>query len=363
MPAAVKPACLVPAALLLIGLAATPAWAAEPDYGTPLTLPNAVFAADPTAIRVDDTYYLYPTTLDTAVECWSSTDFATWNYEGIVWGPAPPGAWNASGICAPHVLPYVGDYYLYYNSGGGIGVAVAEAPTGPFVDVYDHPLVDGFFVIDPAVFLDDDGQAFLYSTCAAPFGSICVTPMADPATLGGARRLLFRPGILNWEGFLVEGPWMLKHHGAYYLMYSGNQTVYPFYAIGYATADNPLGPFTKYEGNPILRADWAYDFWGPGHNSVVNNAADRMWMFYHTKVAPQTGWEREVRINEVAFDAGDRLYVVLDDEDDDDNDNNDNDDNDDDDDDDSAAGDDDDDTVADDDDDAPAEDDRRACGC
>jgi len=288
--------------------------AGEPLYGAPLTLPNTTYAADPLAIRVDETYYLYPTTLDTAVEGWSSTDFVIWNYEGIVWGPAPPGAWNYGGICAPDILPYEGQYYMYYNSAGGIGVAVADAPTGPFVDVYDHPLVNGFFTIDPDVFVDEDGSIYMYHTCSAPFGSIAVSRMADPVTMSGTWQRLFSPGIINWEGFLVEGPWMIKHDGVYYLMYSGNQTIYPFYAIGYATADEPLGPFTKYENNPILGVDWAHDFWGPGHNSVVNDADGRMWMFYHTKVAPQTGWEREVRINQVAFNAEDQLFVVLDDD-------------------------------------------------
>jgi hypothetical protein len=56
------------------------------------------------------------------------------------------------------------------------------------------------------VFIDDDGRMYLYHTCAAPLGSICVTPMTDPVTLDGPQRLLFGPGIVNWEGFLVEGP-------------------------------------------------------------------------------------------------------------------------------------------------------------
>jgi hypothetical protein len=104
-----------------------------------------------------------------------------------------------------------------------------------------------------------------------------------------------------------------------------NQTIYPFYAVGYATADDPLGPSSKMRAIRFLAVDWEHDFWGPGGDSVVTDAQERLWMFYHTKVSPQTGWEREIRINELVFDAHARLRVVLDDDDDDDdNDDNDN---------------------------------------
>jgi len=78
-----------------------------------------------------------------------------------------------------------------------------------------------------------------------------------------------------------------------------------------------MEPLVKYEGNPIRKVDWENEFYGPGHNSVVADASRTMWMFYHTKVEPSVGWERVVRMNELAFDAEGNLYVVLYDDDDD----------------------------------------------
>ena len=117
--------------------------AKSPSYGDPLDLPGAEAAADPSVIRVNDTYYLYPTSSWDRIECWSSEDFGSWTYEGAVWGPADEGSWNDQGLWAPDVLPYEGHYYLYYTANQRIGVAVADSPTGPFEDVYDHPFIGG----------------------------------------------------------------------------------------------------------------------------------------------------------------------------------------------------------------------------
>ena len=293
-----------------------PAVTAGPNYGAPLVLPGATTAADPSAIRVDDIYYVYATTDTKTVQGWSSADLMDWQPTGAVWGPPPPGAWNDDLIMAPQVLPYEERFYLYYGVGHYVGVAVADTPTGPFVDVYEHPFFGGIYTGDPAVFQDEDGSLFMYCTCLAPFSSIRVLPMSDPVTLTGECRLLLVPGLLNWEGFLVEGPWMIKRAGTYYLMYSGFLATLPWYAIGYATAADPRGPFTKYDGNPILQVDWAYDFWGPGHNSSVTSPDGRILMFYHTKTEPASGWDREIRINELAFTTDKELYVVLGDDDD-----------------------------------------------
>ena len=306
----------------LISVLAGFAWAGGPNYGEPIDLPNNEFAADPSVIRVGDRYYLYPTTTGVSVECWSSTDLENWTYEGVVWGPAEPGSWNDGGVWAPDVFQYEGKFYLYYTANMKIGVAVADEPTGPFVDVYDHPFIGGGYgntagkSIDAHVFQDDDGSLYIYCTTYIPVSAIRVSRMIDPVTVVGDWQLVVVPNLLSWELHICEGPWMVKHGGIYYLMYSGNGANLPLYAIGYATATNPMGPFEKYEGNPILHVDWEHEFYGPGHNSVVTDDQGTMWMFYHTKVEPTIGWERVVRKNKLAFDTEGNMYVVLDDDDD-----------------------------------------------
>ena len=66
---------------------------------------------------------------------------------------------------------------------------------------------------------------------------------------------------------VTEAPWMLKHKGIYYLIYSGGGADTQDYAIGYATAKSPIGPFTKYPGNPIIKKGTRV--FGPGHISVI----------------------------------------------------------------------------------------------
>ena len=83
---------------------------------------------------------------------------------------------------------------------------------------------------------------------------------------------------------------MLKRDGVYYLMYSGTGADSPNYAIGYATADSPRGPFKKYSGNPIVqRSEGIY---GPGHHCVVTGPDGKLWMVYHQKRNDRTNFRR-----------------------------------------------------------------------
>jgi beta-xylosidase len=126
--------------------------------------------------------------------------------------------------------------------------------------------------------------------------------MADPLTKKGDPAEVIRP-TADWEhkkGAVTEGPWMLKHKELYYLMYSGSGADGPDYAIGYATAKSPLGPFTKYAGNPIAhRADGVF---GPGHHCVVTGSDGRFWMVYHQQNSEKIGWQRFLAIDPLWFD-------------------------------------------------------------
>ena len=317
--------------LVFLAFGAGPVFAQVSPYGEPILLPNAATAADPSVIWVDGVYYLYPTTTQNSVECWSSADMEAWFFEGVVWGPAPAGAWNDDQVWAPDVFVHDGKYYLYYSANLKIGVAVADHPAGPFVDVYDHPMIGAgngntlFRSIDAHVFADDDGALYMYCTFYLPFSGLRVSPMNDPVTVTGQWEHLMLPNVFSWERFINEGAWVLKHQGTYYLMYSGDGANLPGYSLGYATAHSPLGPFEKFEGNPILSQDANWDFWGPGHNSVTTDDSGRLWMFYHTKTTSTVSWDRRIRKNRIDYDDQGDLYVVLfDDDDDDDNDDNDN---------------------------------------
>ncbi|NLH49259.1 MAG: family 43 glycosylhydrolase [Myxococcales bacterium] len=293
--------------------------AAAADYGPPLQLPNGETAADPMVLSADGVYYLYVTSSYVDFECWTSTDLVEWSYAGVVWEPKSPDVWNNVDIWAPEVHTDGRRFYLYYAASQEIGVAVADSPLGPFEDVADHPFVGLGYgnvagqAIDAHVFQDEDGKRFFYFAGYRPFSTLCGMEMTGMTTLAeGTPETLVKPGIFNWELFTVEAPWMVKHDGRYYLMYSGWGANMPFYAVGYAVADNPLGPFTEYEGNPILQMDEAAGIWGPGHNCAVTAPDGSLKIVYHTKQQPSIGWDREIRVNDLCFTASGRMYVGLD---------------------------------------------------
>jgi GH43 family beta-xylosidase len=107
-----------------------------------------------------------------------------------------------------------------------------------------------------------------------------------------------------------EGPFMLKHQGRYYLMYSANCYADRNYAVGYAVSERPLGPFRKYEHNPILCSNTAAVS-GPGHHSVTVSPDGKEWFIvYHTHTDPEKGGgNRQVCMDRMEF-TDDGVIVV-----------------------------------------------------
>ncbi len=262
------------------------------------------YMADPHVIRVDDTYYLYPTSHTRGYDAYVSEDLVRWGHKGTVFDDPRGGAW------APDVFHHRrgGKFYLYYtdnlpNGPRGtmnkqIGVAAADGPLGPFVD--QRPLASE--AIDAHLFQDDDGRLYLYYVHLAGGFKILVQPMADPLTKRGETAEVIRP-TEDWEkvsGEVTEGPFMLKRGGTYYLMYSGTGADSPDYAIGYATARSPMGPFEKHPGNPIVRR--RENLFGPGHHCVVEGPDGTLWMIYHQKVDEGRSFKRFAALDPLWFD-------------------------------------------------------------
>ncbi len=254
---------------------------------------NPVFphdAPDPSVIRATDGYfYAYTTESDydgkeKLYPILRSADMVNWKLVGEVFPEKP--AWASHDFWAPHILLRDGKYYLYYsakNAGTGttaIGVAVADKPTGPFRDK-GEPLIlgGGHSTIDPFV-LVDGAKLYLY------WGSDRVPIMVQELTpdgmglVGEMEPVLYTS--LKFEGYeeLVEGPWVIKRGEYYYLFYSGDDCCdEPHYAVLVARSKSPLGPFEKYEGNPILVANERWD--GPGHHGMIQDDAGETWLLYH----------------------------------------------------------------------------------
>ncbi len=212
------------------------------------------YTADPSPLVVGDTLFLY-TSHDASPEdipdenekssagffmydwlLWSTTDMVNWTEHGAVaslkdfpWRSRENGAW------AIQTVERNGKYYLYAPlHGHGIGVLEADSPYGPFKDPLGKPLVwdqSNWFDIDPSVYTDDDGQAYMYwgnpHTFWAKLGEDMTSLTSEVNKL---------PHIPNYQ----EGPWFYKRNGHYYLGYAS--TCCPE-ALGYAMSDSPTGPW------------------------------------------------------------------------------------------------------------------------
>lgn len=212
------------------------------------------YTADPSPLVVGDTLFLY-TSHDASPEdipdenekssagffmydwlLWSTTDMVNWTEHGAVaslkdfpWRSRENGAW------AIQTVERNGKYYLYAPlHGHGIGVLEADSPYGPFKDPLGKPLVwdqSNWYDIDPSVYTDDDGQAYMYWGNPHTFWAKLGNDMTSLTS--GVTKL---PHIPNYQ----EGPWFYKRNGHYYLGFAS--TCCPE-ALGYAMSDSPTGPW------------------------------------------------------------------------------------------------------------------------
>jgi beta-xylosidase len=265
--------------------------------------------ADPTVIRYEGKYYLYPTLDTRGYDVFVSEDLVHWEKKGKCFTDSRGGVW------APDVF-YDGKgsglFYLYYtvdNPDGGklVGVAEATSPLGPFND--KGTLAKN--AIDAHLFKDSDGALYLYYVNLKGGFKIMGQGMSDPEKATGEPKEMLHP-TEAWErkhGEVTEGPWMLKHEGTYYLMYSGSGASGPDYGIGYATSKSPSGPFVKYAGNPI--AHRGNGVFGPGHHCVVEGPHGGLWMLYHQKMTEKDDWNRFIALDPLWFDKEGVIHVKV----------------------------------------------------
>ena len=272
------------------------------------------FTADPSPIIVGDTLFLF-TSHDASPEdipdpneknsagffmydwlLYSTTDMVNWTEHGAVaslkdfeWRSRDNGAW------AIQTVERNGKFYLYAPlHGHGIGVLVADSPYGPFKDPLGKPLVwqkENWDDIDPTVFIDDDGQAYMYwgnpNTYYALLNEDMISLKSDIVKLDYH--------IDHYQ----EGPWFYKRNGHYYLHYAS--TCCPE-ALGYAMSDSPTGPWKSkgYVMRPTQRDRGNHpgvtDY--KGHSYIFGQSYDIMHLetFKHHE-------RRSVSVQEISYNA------------------------------------------------------------
>ncbi len=283
--------------------------AADTLIAPPPVLPGLY--ADPHIAAYGNRFYLYPTTdgtvgwMSTHFTCWSSADLVNWRNEGTILDLPRDLSWAKERAWAPAIARKNNRYYYYFSADVNIGVGVSDKPTGPFKDALGKPLVaKGTLrgqMIDPMVFVDDDGAAYLYfgqGNCNA------VKLNSDMISYDSTSVVSFKPQGYN------EGAFVFKRKGTYYLMWSEYDTRDPRYSVAYATSKAPLGPFTKATGNPVLKAKGVVK--GAGHHSVVKvPGKDKWYIAYHRfKIPDGNGYNRETCISPMRFDAKGNILPV-----------------------------------------------------
>ncbi len=265
---------------------------------------------DPAALKAPDGYYyVYATQGEVDgkmhnIQVARSRDLATWERIGDALPSKPNWASKTQDFWAPHVSLHDGRYYLYYSakpdialvdgkSGLCLAVATATRPEGPFTDI-GKPLQcgDGFINIDPMSYDDPaTGKRLLY--WGSGFGPIKVQELAaDRVSFAPTSKPVDLVDVIKNEDSanyqrLVEGAWVTKHSGYYYLFYSGDNCCGPnaHYAVMVARSRNATGPFetlaetTGAQNSVILEADnrWI----APGHNAIIQDESGSYSILYH----------------------------------------------------------------------------------
>lgn len=308
-----------------------------------------VYTADPSAHVFGGKLYIYPShdqetdepTNDNGDQ-YDMTDYHVFSMESIDGEVTDHGValdmkdvpWVSKQMWAPDAAEKNGKYYLYFPARDRcgifrIGVAVSDKPEGPFVA--EPQPIKGSFSIDPAVYVDDDGEAYLYfggiwggqlqNWEGETFDPSGEEPEGDvPALLPRVAKLTEdmkefaetpkRIEILDENGELLKGgdkdrrffeaAWLHKYKGKYYFSYSTGDTHYLCYAIG----DSPYGPFTY--GGRILEPVLGWTT----HHSIVEFKG-KWYLFHHDcEISKGVNHLRNVKVKEIFYDEDGKILPV-----------------------------------------------------
>lgn len=278
--------------------------------------------ADPEGVIFNNKYWIYPTFSakykdEVFLDAFSSTDMVNWKKHPRIIDTSII-KWASRAIWAPAIVKKDNHYFLFFSANdiqskkrngvkddhnGGIGIAIASKPDGPYKDYLGKPLINQFYndaqPIDQFVFQDKDKQ---YYIMYGGWGRCNIGKLNKDFTA----LVPFENGELVKEitpkGY-VEGPTMFIRKGIYYLMWSEGGWTNGSYKVAYARANNVFGPFER--ENTILEAD-ATVATGAGHHSVMNiPGTDEWYIVYHRRPIPNL--DRDHRVTCI-----DKLYFNTD---------------------------------------------------
>ena len=271
--------------------------------------------ADPVIVNHKERYFLFVTI---SGGWWHSSDLVNWQY-------VKPEIWPKEDMCAPAALSVRGTLYLFQSTFERRPIYSTTDPTTGHLNIFNPsvPFMPGAQgPWDPAIFHDDDTDRwFIY------FGSSNLYPLygvemdyANQLTyIGTSKELVsLHPELHGWERFgrdhreatkpFIEGAWMTKHNGKYYLQYAGPGTEYNVYANGTYVGDSPLGPFTYAANNPISYKPGGF-LTGAGHGNTFQDNYGNYWNTGTPWIAVNFNFERRIAMFPTAFDRDGLLHA------------------------------------------------------
>ncbi|MBQ4090200.1 MAG: family 43 glycosylhydrolase [Clostridia bacterium] len=264
--------------------------------------------ADPSCMYYEGRWYLYCT----SGMVYDSDDFIHWTpHYDETWLPI-------SEPMAPTVEAFRGKFYATANS---VPLHVSDSPLGPWKRVGEWVLPDGREMLanDPMIFRDDDDRLYLYWGLGTGIFGAELDPEKPNHLITHPKHLFDFDGNHAWERMgtnnenwgmgCMEGSWMYKKNGVYYLIYSVCGTEYYSYCMGAYVCDSPLGDFVLQKKNPVSRSDRGL-IRGGGHGSIVDGPNGTIWCFYTIPVSIDHLFERRIGIDPVGIDEEGNLYAL-----------------------------------------------------
>jgi len=265
------------------------------------------YFADPFVLRTDGGFVAYgtsPQRHDDGREfpVLTSPDLLTWRaHAGALIRPDPA---LGTDYWAPEVAAADGRWWMYYSVGHDIAghhlrVAVADDPLGPFSDLGLNLTPDERFAIDPHPFEDEDGRRYLFFAhdvldAARPGTHLAVATLSDMTRLGPVVEVLqpaadwqiyqrareIHGGVYDWH--TLEGPSVVRRRGRYWMTYSGGAWTGDGYAVSWAVADSPLGPWVPAPPSAPSLLRTTAELIGPGHNSLTVDPYGQDVIIFHS---------------------------------------------------------------------------------
>lgn len=289
-----------------------PVFAQGAKYCNPLPMPIGVggnAGGDVTVIADGGKYYM----CCSGGGMWVSEDLLDWEFHPVANIPV-----------APDLVKYNGKFYLTGNSDH---VYVADNPLGPYEDLglfkNTGPVEKGWNGgFDTKIYVDDDNTPYLFWPGRGISGIYGVKLDPDDLTrFDGEPVHLFGFNPMHaWERYgefneypgvaWIEGPWIIKRNGIYYMEYSASGTQWKTYAEGYYTATSPLGPYTYASNNPLLRKTEGL-VTGTAHGSILQiPGTDEWWQFYTIVLSNPPGGRR-IGMDRIEFDSDGLMYCTI----------------------------------------------------